>query len=40
MKNILEEISEANNHITRNGNAKIIWTDLGIKLTRFLHKKT
>ena len=40
IQNILEEISEANNHITRNGNAKIIWTDLGIKLTRFLHKKT
>ena len=39
IQNILEEISEANNHITRNGNAKIIWTDLGIKLTRFLHKK-
>lgn len=26
-------------HIERNGNAKIILTDLSIKLTRFLHKK-
>lgn len=36
---ILEEISEANLHLTRNGNAKIVWTDLGIKLSRYIHKK-
>ena len=36
---ILEEISAANYHLERNGNAKIIWTDLGIKLSRYLHKK-
>ncbi len=36
---ILEEISVANYHLERNGNAKIIWTDLGIKLSRYLHKK-
>lgn len=35
---ILEEISEADYHLERNGNAKIIWTDLGIKLSRYLHK--
>jgi DNA polymerase III subunit delta' len=26
-------------HIERNGNAKIILTDLSIKLTRLIHKK-
>lgn len=36
---ILEEISTANYHLERNGNPKIIWTDLGIKLSRYLHKK-
>ncbi|MDQ0475832.1 MULTISPECIES: ATP-binding protein [Chryseobacterium] len=36
---ILEEISTANYHLERNGNTKIIWTDLGIKLSRYLHKK-
>ena len=35
---ILEEISEANYHLERNGNPKIIWTDLGIKLSRYIHK--
>ncbi len=35
---ILEEISEANYHLERNANAKIIWTDLGIKLSRYIHK--
>ncbi|QDP86598.1 DNA polymerase III subunit [Chryseobacterium sp. SNU WT5] len=35
---ILEEISNANYHLERNGNTKIIWTDLGIKLSRYLHK--
>ena len=40
--NILEiekEISEAQYHIERNGNAKIILLDLSIKLTRLLHSK-
>lgn len=36
---ILEEISTANYHLERNGNTKIIWTDLGIKLSRYIHKK-
>ncbi|MDP2454000.1 MULTISPECIES: ATP-binding protein [unclassified Kaistella] len=36
---ILEEISNADYHLERNGNTKIIWTDLGIKLSRYLHKK-
>ena len=35
---IAEEIEEAVFHIERNGNAKIILTDLSIKLTRLLHK--
>ena len=35
---ILEEISAADLHLYRNANAKIVWTDLGIKLTRFIHK--
>lgn len=41
-KNILEifeEISEAMYHVERNGNPKIIFTDLSIKLTRLIHKK-
>lgn len=40
--NILEisnELQEAIYHIERNGNSKIILTDLSIKLTRLLHKK-
>lgn len=36
---ILEEISTANYHLERNANTKIIWTDLGIKLSRYIHKK-
>lgn len=35
---ILEEISEADIHLYRNANAKIVWTDLGIKLSRYIHK--
>lgn len=35
---ILEEISEADVHIYRNANSKIVWTDLGIKLIRNIHK--
>ena len=41
-KNILDitkELEDAAYHIERNGNAKIILTDLSIKLTRLLHKK-
>ena len=40
--NIIEinnELQDAMYHIERNGNAKIILTDLSIKLTRLLHKK-
>ena len=36
---ITEELEDAIYHIERNGNAKIIFTDLSIKLTRLLHKK-
>lgn len=36
---ILEEISLAELHISRNGNGQIIWTDLGIKMSRYLHNK-
>lgn len=36
---ITEELEKAMYHIERNGNAKIILTDLSIKLTRLLHKK-
>ncbi len=38
IESILHEISLADLHLSRNGNAKIIWTDLGIKLTRFIHQ--
>ena len=41
--NIIDINNELNNaiyHIERNGNAKIILTDLSIKLTRLLHKKS
>jgi DNA polymerase-3 subunit delta' len=36
---IFNELSEAIYHIERNGNAKIILTDLSIRLTRLIHKK-
>lgn len=36
---ITKELEDAMYHIERNGNAKIIFTDLSIKLTRYLHKK-
>ncbi|MDO4763913.1 MAG: DNA polymerase III subunit delta' [Flavobacteriaceae bacterium] len=35
---ILEEINEADIHLYRNANDKIVWTDLGIKLIRNIHK--
>ena len=40
--NIFEILSALENaifHIERNGNAKIIFTDLSIQLTRFIHEK-
>ena len=37
---ITEELQDAMYHIERNGNSKIILTDLSIKLTRLLHKKS
>lgn len=37
---IVEAIQDASYHIERNGNAKIILTDLSIKLTRLLHRKS
>ena len=36
---ITEELQDAIYHIERNGNARIVLTDLSIKLTRLLHKK-
>jgi DNA polymerase-3 subunit delta' len=39
INDIFKEISDAMYHIERNGNAKIILTDLSIKLTRLIHKK-
>ena len=36
---IFNELSDAIYHIERNGNAKIILTDLSIKLTRLIHRK-
>ena len=36
---ISNELQDAIYHIERNGNSKIILTDLSIKLTRLLHKK-
>lgn len=37
---IIEELESAMYYIERNGNSKIILTDLSIKLTRLLHKKS
>lgn len=39
INDIFRELSDAMYHIERNGNAKIILTDLSIKLTRLIHKK-
>jgi len=36
---IIEALEEAAYHIERNGNAKIIFADLSIQLTRLIHKK-
>ena len=37
---IYKELEDAIYHIERNGNSKIILTDLSIKLTRLIHKKS
>ena len=37
---ISEEIEQAIYHVERNGNPRLIFTDLSIKLTRLLHKKS
>jgi len=37
---IVDALETANYHIERNGNAKIIFTDLSIQLTRLLHKSS
>ena len=37
---ISDELQDAIYHIERNGNSKIVLTDLSIKLTRLLHKKS
>lgn len=39
ISDIFKELSDAIYHIERNGNGKIILTDLSIKLTRLIHKK-
>lgn len=39
INDIFRELTDAIYHIERNGNAKIILTDLSIKLTRLIHKK-
>ncbi len=39
IESILEELSTADYHLERNGNSKIVWTDMGIKLTRYIHRK-
>lgn len=39
IEGIFDEIEKAIYHIERNGNPKIIFTDLSIKLTRLLHNK-
>ncbi len=39
INDVFKELSDAIYHIERNGNAKIILTDLSIKLTRLIHKK-
>lgn len=36
---IVKELEEAIFHVERNGNSKLIFTDLSIKLTRLLHAK-
>jgi len=40
IQDIFKELSDAIYHIERNGNAKIILTDMSIKLTRLIHKNS
>lgn len=40
IQQIVTEIENANYHIERNGNAKLILLDTSIKLTRYLHQKS
>lgn len=39
VEDIVNELESAIYHIERNGNSKVVLTDLSIKLTRLLHKK-
>ncbi len=39
IEDILIQISEADYHLKRNGAQEIVWTDLGIKLSRYIHRK-
>ncbi|MDO4225486.1 MAG: DNA polymerase III subunit delta' [Bergeyella zoohelcum] len=39
IEDILAEITAADYHLQRNANSKIVWTDLGIKLSRYIHKR-
>lgn len=39
IEDIMQEINKAYLHIERNGNPKIIFLDMGVKLTRFLARK-
>ena len=39
IQEIYKELSDAIYHIERNGNAKLVLTDLSIQLTRLIHKK-
>ncbi|MBT8184997.1 MAG: DNA polymerase III subunit [Eudoraea sp.] len=39
IEDIVSEIEDAIYHVERNGNSKLIFTDLSIRLTRLLHKK-
>jgi DNA polymerase-3 subunit delta' len=36
---IVEALEKAMYHIERNGNSKIILTDMALELTRYIHKK-
>ncbi|MDF0720722.1 DNA polymerase III subunit delta' [Kaistella sp. PBT33-4] len=38
IESIITEINEADYHLQRNANPRIVWTDLGIKLSRYIHK--
>lgn len=40
IEDIVKELQDASYHIERNGNARLILSDLSIKLTRLLHRKS